>query len=178
MVYIMSYHFYQRTSQRGFTLIELMMAVAILGVLASLAAPALTETIKKYQTRAITDELIGSIEVARSEARRRGRTVLMGAYIDQTAGCATPTEKQWQCWRLWWTELDGTERTIQVFHSPPSHAIQVASSPISFNRWGQTTQTQFLVFNLRDGESGSATHTVCLSIGGKILRKKGIATCA
>ena len=59
----------------GFTLIELMVSIAILGILAAIAAPSFTNTIKRYQANAARDELVASIQVAQTEARRRGRMV-------------------------------------------------------------------------------------------------------
>jgi type IV fimbrial biogenesis protein FimT len=100
---------YRCSQHHGFTLIELMVTVAILGILASLAAPAFTDTIKKYQSQALADELASSIEVARSEARRRGRNVLMGPFIDTAADCPTPAANHWQCWQLWWVDNAGAQ---------------------------------------------------------------------
>ena len=72
-------------SNRGFTLIELMVAVALLAILVGYAQPALqTLLFKEAQTTAI-NSLIGHLQLARSEAIMRNSDVVVckssdGAY--------------------------------------------------------------------------------------------------
>jgi type IV fimbrial biogenesis protein FimT len=175
---------------RGFTLIELMMAVAILGVLAALAAPSFNDTIKRRQTAAIMDELMGSIEVARTESRRRGRTIFLSRHTNSSSNCpvpTTPATDPWQCWQISIDTnnnqvLDGTEGTsgnaVQVFTAPPNYRVQPSPIFITFNRWGQALNTpQFIVYQFSEGVSASTSRTVCVSIGGKMTTKSGGATC-
>mgnify|MGYP000891361647 CR=1 FL=1 len=60
---------------RGITLIELMVTVAIVGILATLAAPAFDSMLKANRTRTVANELMASLNLARSEAMRRGQPV-------------------------------------------------------------------------------------------------------
>jgi type IV fimbrial biogenesis protein FimT len=178
-----------RTSQSGFTLIELMMAVAILGVLAALAAPAFNDTIKRYQANAVVDELKASIEVARTEARRRGRTVFLSRHTNASLNCPTSAAAAdpWQCWQISIDTnsnqtLDAAEgnaaNAAQIFTAAPNYRIQVTPMAININRWGQTLNSpQFLVYHHTDGKAGSSSQTLCLSISGKITHKKGEAVC-
>jgi type IV fimbrial biogenesis protein FimT len=57
---------------RGFTLVELLVGVAVFVILASLAAPSMQRMIETQRVRGVGDELITDLQWARSEALRRG----------------------------------------------------------------------------------------------------------
>lgn len=57
--------------QRGFSLMELMIAVAVLGVLAALAGPVM-DLIEKRRLASAAEEVYGRLQLARSEAIRQG----------------------------------------------------------------------------------------------------------
>lgn len=56
----------------GYTLIELMLTVAILGVALSIAAPLLQDTVRNQRVRAAATSVMSTFMVARSEAQRFG----------------------------------------------------------------------------------------------------------
>ncbi|TMG76467.1 MAG: prepilin-type N-terminal cleavage/methylation domain-containing protein [Betaproteobacteria bacterium] len=66
-----------RTRQRGFTLVEVLVTLAVLGVLLSLGAPSLAEWLQAQQIRAATEAIVNGMQVARAEAIRRNLTVRM-----------------------------------------------------------------------------------------------------
>jgi type IV fimbrial biogenesis protein FimT len=63
-------------AEHGFTLIELMMVVAILAILASLATPAM-EVIDKRRLTGATDTLSGHLQLARTEAVKHARDIFV-----------------------------------------------------------------------------------------------------
>ena len=62
---------------RGFTLIEFIITVAIMGIIAALAAPSFNRMMKEYRLNSTADQLYTEILRARSEAIKRGNMVVM-----------------------------------------------------------------------------------------------------
>ncbi len=62
-------------SSHGFSLIELMVVVAIAGILASLAVPSFVDTIDRQKLSAASSDLYASVAMSRNEAIRRGSRV-------------------------------------------------------------------------------------------------------
>jgi type IV fimbrial biogenesis protein FimT len=73
-----------RTSQRGFSLIEVMIALTVLGILISLGAPAFSGWLQSQQIRAAADAILNGMQVARGEAIRRNLTVQLTLEPDTT----------------------------------------------------------------------------------------------
>lgn len=59
----------------GVTLLELMVTVAIVAILGALAAPSFRTLIQTNRTRTVARELMSTLDLARSEAARRGQPV-------------------------------------------------------------------------------------------------------
>ena len=66
-------------SARGFTLVELCVTLAVLVILASLAAGSMSSTLSNNHAYAAQDEFVAYLAYARSEAVRRGVSVVVGA---------------------------------------------------------------------------------------------------
>jgi len=63
------------TNQLGFTLIEIFMVVLITAILATVAVPAMSSVIRNQAISATSNEIIATLQVARSEAVKRSTEV-------------------------------------------------------------------------------------------------------
>ena len=88
----------------GFTLIELMVAVAILAVLAALAAPSFNEAILSNRLASYANSFVASAQLARGEAIKRNATVVMCRSAD---GVSCATSGTWQQGWILWRDADG-----------------------------------------------------------------------
>lgn len=61
-------------SQRGFTIVELMLAVAVLALILALGVPSLAEMVRTTQVRSLGESLSAGLQRARAEAIGRNRT--------------------------------------------------------------------------------------------------------
>jgi type IV fimbrial biogenesis protein FimT len=75
--------------QRGFTLVELVVTIALLGVLLGLAAPAFTTWTRNAQVRTVSDALQNGARLAQTEALRRSRQVVF--FLTNDSACNTST---------------------------------------------------------------------------------------
>lgn len=85
--------------QRGFTIIETLVVVAIIAILAALAAPSFQGMLENNRAQAAASALQASLNLARSEAVRRGSNASVTVAANGTAG-------QWE--NGWTVFLDKT----------------------------------------------------------------------
>ena len=70
-------------ARRGFTLIELIVTITLLGVLVALSLPSFTAWIRNSQVRTVAEALQTGIRTAQAEAVRRNRQVVL-SFTDAT----------------------------------------------------------------------------------------------
>jgi len=80
----------RRSVQNGFTLVELLIGLAILGILSMVAVPSMNNMIRDARLSAQTDLLIHTLNVARLEAvkQRTSMTVCPAANPDTDNACS------------------------------------------------------------------------------------------
>lgn len=75
-----------RSLARGFSLLELMVVVALIGILLALATPSFVTWIGNAQIRGVTDSMQGGLRLAQAEAMRRQRVTVL--YRSDTPLCS------------------------------------------------------------------------------------------
>ncbi len=73
------------SKQKGFTLMELMIVIAILGIVASIASPMYSDFIRRSQVRAAARDFQSALESAKHHARTSGRQMTVCATADVNA---------------------------------------------------------------------------------------------
>lgn len=81
-------------NQRGFTLIELMVTITVLAVLLGIGIPSFRSMIENNRIAAASNDLVSALQLARSEAIKRGIPVVLCASSDQSS-CSTATSPVW-----------------------------------------------------------------------------------
>ena len=82
------------SSQRGFTLVELLITISIIGILTAIALPSFQEILLSYKLRSYSNALVSSVYLARSEAIKSNTTVLLCASTNGTS-CGGAWEDGW-----------------------------------------------------------------------------------
>lgn len=115
---------------RGFTLVELMIAVAVLTVLLAVAIPSFSFVSNSSNLSAMANELVASVQIARTEAIRRGvRTVI----CPSTNGTACVAGSDWSAgWLVYFDDdrdgvLDAGETVLRTVAGKVR--VQVQASP-------------------------------------------------
>lgn len=175
---------------RGFTMLELMVVVAILAVLAALAGPSLVPIIERWRVRQAVEEMTATIAYARSEAITRGGNVVVLRSTPGTAQCALPTSVA--DWRCGWTVFDdvngngtqddaNTEVTLRV--SSPTNGVSATNAnatgaSFAITRWGEAQGGGTLGFVFASTRTGSTVKTaLCMRGGGRVRARPGESTC-
>lgn len=164
---------------RGFTAIELMVTVAILGVLMALAAPSFIPLMETWRVRQAVEQLQSTLHLARTEAIKRGGRVVIQKIANNTNGCTSATStKDWDCgWIVCEDSNDNgtcnaTEPVLQRIDTPAKVQVSRTSggTSIKMNRWGLVSGS-WLGFSIVPYDKPT-THPgargLCMSSGGRI----------
>ncbi|WP_373800320.1 GspH/FimT family pseudopilin [Delftia acidovorans] len=164
---------------KGFTAIELMVVVAILAVLTTLAAPSFHLIIERWRVRQTVEGLQSTLQYARSEAVRRGGGVFIQKLPQGTNGCTLAARHaDWGCGWVVFVDRNGNRRwdpreELQRFDTPARTLVIRSRSAaiISVDRWGQMggfTAMGFAVAPSSAGLVSAAAKGICVSSGGRI----------
>ena len=120
----------RRTAQAGFTVMELLIGIAVLAILTTLAVPAFNQFIQNNRLAGQANEMVAAFQFARSEALKRGLNVracasddgasCSGAWTDGWIVIADPGGDDEELLRVWPAPDDG----FQITANPSSSYIE------------------------------------------------------
>jgi type IV fimbrial biogenesis protein FimT len=103
----------RRSSQQGFTLVELLLTVAVIAILAMMAAPSFNGFFDKFRVKRAAETVSAFLINAKSEAVKRNRTVNAVFTGSGATWCAGMTEAATcNCTTAGACQIDGVDRVI------------------------------------------------------------------
>lgn len=165
----------------GVSLLELLVSLSIAAILIAVSAPSMKTLIVNNRVANVTEEVYGSLMLARSEAIKRQRTVSLCSTID-AATCDEDNSGWHHGWLIFTDEsndgvLNGRDQLIRRV-ATQSEQVSITWNRgynIRFNSRGQTSQAG--TFNMCDQtDSDNASKNIVISMTGR-LRTEVQATC-
>jgi type IV fimbrial biogenesis protein FimT len=159
-------------SQRGVTLLELMIALSVLGVLLAIGVPSYTSITRGNMIAAQSSNLMQTFTLARSEALKRGlRVSVCPIGNDDTSTCLTAND--WaKGWMVFEDDFGGAgtvdpgDRTLQVFAPAEGITITTASASVVYLATAAVvTRADFDVS--KSGCTGDQKRTVSVATTGR-----------
>lgn len=162
-----NHQFRSQRANTGFTLVEALVVVALVAILASLAAPSFTSQFQRYRVDSVREELLGSMNLAKSEAVRRGQTITIQKLSPGTS-CATAGD-----WSCGWQVQDAGGTILQEYVAPPQTAVlkSGAQNSFTFNRYGFVDGGHNVLIYPASLSStvASPSHTLlCFAVGSRV----------
>jgi type IV fimbrial biogenesis protein FimT len=127
----------------GFSLIELMIGLVVLGIVLMIGLPSLATWMQNTQVRTSAEAIVSGLQLARAEALRRNRTVQFSLVDSLSASCTVSTS--------------GTNWVVSLVD--PAGACDAAPS--------ETTAPQ--IVQKRSGQEGSPNVALAASGGSSVL---------
>ena len=140
--------------KNGFTLLELLITLAIIGIVAAVGFPSLSQIIKNNRVSASVNSFIGTLSYARSEAIKRGTTITVNATNAETSNE----------WGAGWNIADGAT-VLKTFSDLGGSTLDSTNglSQITFNSRGFLASADNL--SLCNDEGDNCTSIIVFATG-------------
>ncbi|MEM9171240.1 MAG: GspH/FimT family pseudopilin [Pseudomonadota bacterium] len=153
-----------RRYQSGFTIYELMLTVAVAILLAALGVPALNESIANNRATTYTNDMVTTLNLARSEATRRRVPITVCASVD-SINCSGAAD-----WSSGWVIRSAAGNLIQAWPALNSPGILNGNvNSIQFEPVGSITAGAAPQFALQMPKcNGDNRRVLTISAAGRI----------
>ena len=149
--------------QHGFTLIELMVVVAILAIITTAAAPSFRDFLEGQRVKAAAYDLTADLMLARSEALKRNASVSIVRSGDS--------------WGQGWTTATVVDpTTISLRNASSGGVFAGAPASITFDVNGRVSSPTTEVRMTISGSSGGSIRCVEISLSGRARSSIGACT--
>jgi len=170
----------------GFSLVELMVTVAVLGVITAIAIPSFGEILDSSRRTSVAGELASDFSLARTEAARRGKRVTVCVSNDGATCSSAATD-----WKSGWIVFSDVAADGVLATADGDELLRrkdALSGGLSFVSSGFTTsgRVQFRPSGAADsggafllckpGKPGANGRQISLSFSGAVIRTTGV-TC-
>jgi prepilin-type N-terminal cleavage/methylation domain-containing protein len=176
----------QNRRRHGVSLIEVLVGMAILGLLMALAVPSMKSFISKHKVSAIGAELVSDLFLARSESVQRGQNVVV----------VFTENSNWTCYTLYTPEYSGgncdctlapgkacsktTSAELKTVRIPTNSRVTLrpTSTPVKTTDGTKILYTGKIVFQpplgLPQVDAASPSTKIVSSDGGQLMAVTGV----
>jgi type IV fimbrial biogenesis protein FimT len=167
----------------GFSLLETMVTISLLGIVTALAAPGFANAIRGHRAEGVARELLNTVELARAEAARTGHN----AVIRRIEPCAAAARaRDWACgWELFVDDdgdriRDNGETLVLRRELPPATQVVrntgVSPEAVVVLRQGHVESNTSLSITAA-GDAMPTNKRLCLSMTGRARLIQEAAIC-
>ena len=147
---------------RGFSLVELIIGVAILGVLLAIAMPAFSNWLRNAKVRTAAESVQNGLQLARAEAVRRNTTVRF-QLVDTTNESCAPIA----------TDLSTAVWNWVVSIRSPAGKCQIAPVPEDADPSDDELADNPFIIQSRSGAEGSSAATLTTNLSAVVFNSLG-----
>ena len=161
----------RHTHQAGFSLIELITVIAVIGVLVAMAAPSIASTLERQRNKETANTIVAALKTARTEShlRRTDVTVAVsGNALTLTDGSASSTQIKS------YTINDNTP--IDISPSAAANVVFGANKKVNFGATGgSSTHATYKIYCTKD--KSRAGREVKVDVHGNVSVETGSSQC-
>ena len=168
-------------SNRGVTLVELLVTLVIAAILLTLAAPSFNEFIQRSNTSTAVDKFVESINLARSEAIKRGLQVVIrktGSHWEDGWTIFSDNNRNGQLSTTDGDELLYSQSKLEhgfTLRTDSTTSTWFAYLPSGFIKGDISNNTKF--FLCRNDKDKPKSRTIKVNNAGNVYVSEGVTTC-
>lgn len=154
---------------RGFSVIEVMIAIVILAILGAIAVPSLMNTIQNNYSVSLSNDMIKTLNYARSESMKRSTSISICPQTSSGTGCGSDWSKGWIVY-IGSTNYDKNTMTLLRNYSLSGKNASVTKSTvgnlITYNKFGFLSSPTMTLTIYASGCTSNNARSIAISLTG------------